>query len=570
MAAFDFVIVGAGSAGCVLANRLSKSGKYSVCLLEAGPSDRYGWIHLPIGYAKTMFHKTYNWGFYTEPEPNLDHRKIYWPRGRTLGGSSSINGLVYIRGQQRDYDEWAALGNPGWSWEECLPYFKRLEHNDLGESATTGTGGPLWATTIPGKNKLVDAFIAASRQNGVPVVSDFNSGPQEGVGYYQLTTRNGLRCSTAVAYLKPARKHPNLHIETEAQATRILFEGARATGVAYRQGGTMREVHAKREVLLCAGALQSPQLLQLSGIGAAALLQKFAIPVLRDLPGVGANLQDHLQVRLMYEVSEKITINDELNSLWGKAKMGLQWAATRTGPLAIGINLAGMFCRALPEENATPDTQFHFATVSAEHAAGKVHAFSGCTYSVCQLRPDSRGQVAIRSTDPFEAPSIQPNYLSTERDRRTTIAGVRFAQRVAATAPMKQYMKRPYRPQADVRSDDEVLAFCRQYATTIFHPSGTARMGPVSDPGTVVDARLRVHGVSGLRVVDCSIMPTLVSGNTNVPTVMIAEKAADMILQDALDVRPGTAIGGGVADDRSGRQAGAVAAADAALASRPI
>ena len=567
---FDFVIVGAGSAGCVLANRLSKSGKYSVCLLEAGPSDRYGWIHLPIGYAKTMFHKTYNWGFYTEPEPNLDQRKIYWPRGRTLGGSSSINGLVYIRGQQRDYDEWAALGNPGWSWAECLPYFKRLEHNDLGESATTGTGGPLWATTIPGKNKLVDAFIAASQQNGVPVVSDFNSGPQEGVGYYQLTTRNGLRCSTAVAYLKPARKHPNLHIETEAQATRILFDGTRAIGVAYRQAGTLREVRAAREVLLCAGALQSPQLLQLSGIGAAALLQKFAIPVLRDLPGVGANLQDHLQVRLMYEVSEKITINDELNSLWGKAKMGLQWAATRSGPLAIGINLAGMFCRALPEENATPDTQFHFATVSAEHAAGKVHAFSGCTYSVCQLRPESRGQVAIRSTDPFEAPAIQPNYLSTERDRRTTIAGVRFAQRVAATAPMKQYMKRPYRPQADVRSDEEVLAFCRQYATTIFHPSGTARMGPASDPGAVVDARLRVHGISGLRVVDCSIMPTLVSGNTNVPTVMIAEKAADMILQDALDVRPGAVIGGSVANGRSGRQTGAVAATDAALASRRV
>ena len=533
MQTYDYVIVGAGSAGCVLANRLSANGKYTVCLLEAGPRDRYGWIHLPIGYAKTMFHKTYNWGFYTDPEPNLNDRKIYWPRGRTLGGSSSINGLVYVRGQKRDYDHWAALGNTGWSWDDCLPYFKRLEHNDQGESATRGADGPLWATTIPGNNKLVDAFIAASKQNGVPVVADFNTGEQEGVGYFQLTTRNGLRCSTAVAYLNPARKNSNLHIETDAQATLIQFQGTRAIGIAYRKGGQAHEVRAAREVLLCAGALQSPQLLQLSGVGPAALLQKFGIPVVRDLPGVGANLQDHLQVRLMYEVSEKITTNDALNSLWGKARMGLQWITARTGPLALGINMAGMFCRALPEENATPDTQFHFATVSAEHAAGNVHAFSGCTYSVCQLRPESRGHVNIQSRDPFVAPSIKPNYLATELDRRTTIAGVKFAQRVANTAPMKQYMKRSYRPTPDIQSDEEILAFCRQYATTIFHPSGTARMGLSSDPMAVVDARLRVHGMSGLRVVDCAIMPTLISGNTNIPTVMIAEKAADMILEDA-------------------------------------
>ena len=533
MQTYDYVIVGAGSAGCVLANRLSANGKYTVCLLEAGPRDRYGWIHLPIGYAKTMFHKTYNWGFYTEPEPNLNDRKIYWPRGRTLGGSSSINGLVYVRGQKRDYDHWAALGNTGWSWDDCLPYFKRLEHNDQGESATRGGDGPIWATTIPGNNKLVDAFIAASKQNGVPVVADFNTGEQEGVGYFQLTTRNGLRCSTAVAYLNPARKNNNLHIETDAQATLIQFQGTRAIGVAYRKGGQAQEVRAAREVLLCAGALQSPQLLQLSGVGPAALLQKFDIPVVRDSPGVGANLQDHLQVRLMYEVSEKITTNDALNSIWGKARMGLQWLTARTGPLALGINMAGMFCRALPEENATPDTQFHFATVSAEHAAGNVHAFSGCTYSVCQLRPESRGHVNIQSRDPFTAPSIQPNYLATELDRRTTIAGVKFAQRVANTEPMKQYMKRSYRPTPDIQSDEEILAFCRQHATTIFHPSGTARMGPSSDPMAVVDARLRVHGMSGLRVVDCAIMPTLISGNTNIPTVMIAEKAADMILEDA-------------------------------------
>lgn len=533
MQTYDYVIVGAGSAGCVLANRLSANGKYTVCLLEAGPSDRYGWIHLPIGYAKTMFHKTYNWGFYTAPEPALNGRKIYWPRGRTLGGSSSINGLVYVRGQKSDYDHWAALGNVGWSWDDCLPYFKRLEHNDQEKSATRGVNGPLWASTIPGNNKLVDAFIAASKQNGVPVVSDFNTGDQEGVGYFQLTTRKGLRCSTAVAYLKPARKFKNLKIETDAHATRILFEGTRAIGVAYRQAGQLQEVRAAREVLLCAGALQSPQLLQLSGVGPAVLLKKFDIPMVLDLPGVGANLQDHLQVRLMYEVSEKITTNDELNSWWGKMKMGLQWIISRTGPLAVGINLAGMFCRALPEENATPDTQFHFATVSAEHAAGNVHAFSGCTYSVCQLRPESRGNVSIQSCDAFAAPLIQANYLATERDRRTMIAGVKFAQRVASTAPMAQYMKRSYRPDPDVQTDQEILAFCRNHATTIFHPSGTAKMGLSSDSMAVVDARLRVHGLSGLRVVDCAVMPTLISGNTNVPTVMIAEKASDMILVDA-------------------------------------
>ena len=533
MQTFDYVIVGAGSAGCVLANRLSANGKFSVCLLEAGPSDRYAWIHLPIGYAKTMFHKTYNWGFYTDPDPNLNDRKIYQPRGRTLGGSSSINGLVYVRGQKSDYDLWAAAGNAGWSWEDCLPYFKKLEHNDQGPSATRGVNGPIWASTIPGNDKLTDAFIAASRALGVPVVTDFNTGDQEGVGYYQLSTRNGLRCSTAVGYLKPAKARANLRVETDAHATRIQFQGSQAVGVAYQQNGVAKQVSARREILLCAGAIQSPQLLQISGIGPSQLLQKLGIPVVKHAPGVGENFQDHLQVRLMYEVGEKITINDKMNSLIGRVSMGLQWIATRKGPLSIGINTAGMFCRALPEENATPDIQFHFATVSAEHAAGKVHPFSGCTYSICQLRPESRGHVRINSPDPFSAPSIQANYLSTELDRRTTVAGVKFAMQVADTSPIKQLMKRSYRPASTLQTDDEILSFCREYGTTIFHPSGTAKMGLRTDPLSVVDARLRVHGIAGLRVVDCSIMPTLVSGNTNIPTIMIAEKAADMILEDA-------------------------------------
>ncbi|GAB7524171.1 GMC family oxidoreductase [Paraburkholderia sp. 2C] len=530
---FDYVVVGAGSAGCVLANRLSEGGRYSVCLLEAGPADRYLWIHIPIGYGKTMFHPVYNWGFHTEPDPNMNNRRLYWPRGRTLGGSSSINGLIYVRGQKEDYDRWAALGNRGWSWDDCLPYFRRLEHNELGAGPTRGVDGPLWASTIRQPHALVDAFIAASNRLGVRTVDDFNTGDQEGVGYYQLTTRHGWRCSTAVAYLKPARHRANLHVETDALASRIRFDGTRATGVRFLQHGEMREVSARREVILTAGALQSPQLLQLSGVGPAALLRELGIPVVADRAGVGENLQDHLQVRLIYEVTKPITTNDLLRSWTGRAKMGLEWALFRSGPLAVGINQGGMFCRALPDEAATPDIQFHFSTLSADSAGGEVHAFPGCTYSICQLRPESRGSVRIRSTEMRDAPSIVPNYLATDLDRRTTVAGVRFARRVAATQPMAALMKREVRPGADAQSDDELLHFCREYGQTIFHPSGTAKMGMANDPLAVVDERLRVYGTRGLRVVDCSIMPTLVSGNTNVPIVMVAEKASDMILADA-------------------------------------
>ncbi|WP_063587916.1 GMC family oxidoreductase [Achromobacter ruhlandii] len=535
--AVDYIVVGAGSAGCVLANRLSANGQHSVCLLEAGPPDRSPWIHIPIGYGKTMFHKVLNWGYYTEPDPNMLDRRIYWPRGRTLGGSSAINGLIYIRGQRQDYDAWAAAGNPGWRWDDCLPYFRKLENNDLGAGATRGTEGPLNATSIKTPHPLVEGLIGAAGALGLQHVRDFNTGDQEGVGYYQLTTRNGRRCSTAVAYLRPARGRANLRVETGAHAMAILFEGSRACGVRYRQDGQVRTLRARREVILCAGALQSPQLLQLSGVGPAALLRRFGIGVVRDLPGVGENLQDHLQIRLIYETRLPITTNDQLRTLHGRAAMGLQWLLFRGGPLAVGINQGGLFCRVDPA-SATPDTQFHFATLSADMAGGKVHPFSGCTYSVCQLRPSSRGTVRLRSADPFEAPAMQPNYLSTELDRRMTVAAVKYARRLAATEPLAGLMKREFRPGPEVQSDDEILHFCREYGATIFHPSGTAKMGPREDPMAVVDERLRVHGVSGLRVVDCSIMPTLVSGNTNVPVVMLAERAADFILQDLHAARP--------------------------------
>lgn len=530
--AVDYIIVGAGSAGCVLANRLSENGRHSVCLLEAGPPDSNLWIHIPIGYGRTMFNQHVNWCFHTDPDPNMLGRRIYWPRGKTLGGSSSINGLIYIRGQRQDYDHWAELGNPGWRWDECLPYFRKLEHNDLGPGPTRGTDGPLYASSIRARHELVEAFIRSSEANGISRTEDFNTGDQEGVGYYQLTTHGGWRCSSAVAYLKPARGRPNLEVVTRAQATRVVLQDRRATAVEYRRGDQTRTLRANREVILCAGALLSPQLLQLSGVGPADLLRRHGVPVAMDLPGVGENLQDHLQLRLIYEVTKPITNNDQLRSLWGRMRMGLQWLLFRSGPLAIGINQGALFCRVLPESDR-PDVQFHLGTLSADLAGAKVHDFSGCTYSVCQLRPESRGHVRIQSPDPLQPPSMQPNYLDTELDRRTAIAAVRFARRIADTEPMKSLMKREYRPGADARGDDEILHFCREHGATIFHPTGTAKMGARTDSTAVVDHRMKVHGIDRLRVVDGSVMPTLVSGNTNVPIIMMAERAAEFILADA-------------------------------------
>jgi choline dehydrogenase len=526
----DFVVVGAGSAGCVLANRLSESGKYSVRLLEAGPRDNYLWIHIPIGYGKTMFHRLYNWGFYTEPDPNMKGRKLYWPRGRGLGGSSSINGLIYVRGQPEDYDHWAALGNEGWGWRDVLPYFIKSEHNTRGASSCHGGDGPLWCSDIGEKHELMEAIIAGGEELGVPRTDDFNCARQEGVGYYQLFTRKGWRCSTAVAYLRPAFQRANLRVETDAYVTRLTFSGNKATAVQYERHGRAEVVQPAKEIILAAGAIQSPQLLQLSGIGRASFLQQMGIPVVHDLPGVGENLQDHLQLRAMYKVAKPITTNDDLRSLWGQMRIGLKWLLHKSGPLAIGINQGGMFTRVL-SESTTPDIQFHFATLSADMAGAKPHAWSGCTFSVCQLRPESRGSVMIKSRDPKEAPAMRANYLATDTDRRCAVEGLKFARRLAGTSALKPYLESEYRPGPDVDSDAGLLDFAREYGATIFHPSGTCKMG--SDPMAVVDARLRVHGIAGLRVVDCSVMPTLVSGNTNAPVVMMAEKAADMIAADA-------------------------------------
>jgi choline dehydrogenase len=515
MTVWDYIVVGAGSAGCVLADRLTADGRHRVLLLEAGPRDRSIWIHLPIGYGKTMFHPVYNWGFYTDPEPNMNGRRIYWPRGRGLGGSSSINGLIHIRGQPEDYERWAALGNRGWGWREVRPYFERSR---------------LAAAPIGEPHELMEAIIRAANELGIPRNDDFNGERQEGVGYYRLFTNNGLRSSSATAYLRPAERRPNLRVETDAHATRIVFEGRRAGGVRYRQGGVEREARAAREVIVSAGALQSPQLLQLSGIGPGELLRSLGLPVLCDLPGVGENLQDHLQLRVMFRCTKPITTNDDLASLRRRIWIALKWLLWRTGPLAIGINQGGLFTRVLPE-SATPDVQFHFATLSAELAGAKPHPWSGFTMSVCQLRPESRGSVRIRSADPFAPPSIRPNYLSADLDRRCAVAGVKLARRLAATEALRPYVAGEYRPGAQARTDEDLLEFARAHGATIFHPAGTCKMG--SDPMAVVDERLRVRGVAGLRVVDASIMPTLVSGNTHAPVVMIAEKASDMIIEDA-------------------------------------
>lgn len=526
---FDYIVVGAGSAGCAVAARLAQDRKTTVLLLEAGPRDRNMWIHIPIGYGKTMFNPQLNWQFESEPEPNLDNRRIYIPRGRTLGGSSSINGLVYIRGQKEDFERWRAQGNVGWGWDDVLPYFKRSEANERGADACHGGDGPLAVSDIRGRHPLIEAIIGGANELGVPRTDDFNGPRQEGAGYFQLTTRNGLRCSAAKAYLRSGIAGANLCVQSDAHATGLILEGRRAAGVSYLRAGQACQARARREVVLSAGAIQSPQLLMLSGIGDADALRALGIAPVHHLPEVGRNLQDHLQSRLMYRCTRPITTNDALRTWWGTARIGLQWILRRAGPVAAGIQLGGMFARTNDAEQ-TPNVQFHFGTISADMTAGRPHDFSGFTLSVCQLRPTSRGRLDLASPDPLAAPRARFNYLDTEFDRRTMVEGVRMARQLVRTRALSPYVADEYRPGFNVESDDEVLRFIRGYATTIFHPVGTCRMG--ADADSVVDTRLRVRGVDRLRVVDASIMPLLLSGNTNAGSIVIGEKGADMIMQD--------------------------------------
>ena len=531
----DFIIVGAGSAGCVLANRLSACGRYKVLLLEAGPRDSNPWIHVPLGYGKLFHDPVINWQYQTEPEPELGNRRIPCPRGKVLGGSSSVNGLVYMRGQAEDYDRWRQMGNPGWAYEDVLPLFRRSEDQKRGADRWHGTGGPLAVDDQRHDFPLADAFFAACENQGLPRNPDFNGATQEGAGYFQTTSRKGIRVSAAKAYLRPARRRPNLQIETGAQATRILFDGPRASGVAFRQNGTDREAMARAEIVLCGGAINSPQLLELSGIGDVERLRDLGIGPRHHAPKVGENLQDHYQVRLVMRTKHPVTINDQYNDPLRRIAMGVQYILRRRGPLTVSAGMAGAFFRTRPEL-ALPDIQVHFVPFSTDRMGEALHPYSGFTTSVCQLRPESRGHVHAVSPDPFAAPEIRANYLSAEEDRRTVVAGLHRLREYVGAEPLRSEWAEETIPGPAIATDDALLAYAREFGTTIYHPTCTCAMGPNDDD--VVTPRLQVRGVEGLRVADGSIMPHVISGNTNAPIMMIGEKAADMILEDRGQPRP--------------------------------
>ena len=523
---WDYIIVGGGSAGCVLAARLSEDPTMRVLLLEAGPRDRNPWIHIPLGYGKLFNHPRLNWGFKSQPEPYLDNRVINQPRGRVLGGSSSINGLLYVRGQARDFDEWARLGNRGWGWDDMLPWFRRAEDQQHGANEWHGSGGPLAVSDPSEPHPLCEAWIAAGEQAGYRRNADFNGASQEGLGYYQSTMRNGRRCSAAVAYLAPVRSRPNLAIATGAMVQRIVFEGKRATGVEYSLRGRVQTAHTNGEVILAAGAIGSPQLLELSGIGSGERLRDLGIAIVHDNPEVGENFQDHLQARFVYKSAEKITFNDDMRNPLRTAKVGLKYLLKRKGPLTVSAGYAGGFFRSDAALDERPDIQCLFITFSTTKMGDKLHDFSGFTVSACPLRPTSRGHVHAVSPDPTVPPAILANFLSTERDRRDVVAGMRIIRKIMGQSAIARQVTSEYLPGPEITSDEALLSYARDTAGSIYHASCTAAMGKV------VDASLRVMGVERLRVVDASIMPAVVSGNTNAAVIAIAEKAANMIRTD--------------------------------------
>ncbi len=522
---FSYIIIGAGSAGCVLANRLSADGRHRVLLLEAGPKDSNPWIHVPLGYGKLFKHPTLNWGYSTAPEPGMKGRRISQPRGRVLGGSSSINGLLYIRGQREDFDDWRAHGHVGWGYDDLLPYFIRAEDQMRGADAYHGVGGPLSVSDPTEPHPLCDAFIAAAVEAGHPANPDFNGARQEGAGYYQATARRGRRVSSAVAYLRPAAGRENLRVVTKALVQRILFEGKRAVGVEWRDEHGPESAKATGEVILSAGAINSPQLLELSGVGDGERLRSLGVPVVHHAPAVGANMQDHLQARIVYRATQACTLNDDLRSPIRTVRMGLRYLLQRKGGLTVSAGYAGGFFRSLRASDGRPDIQIHFITFSTDAMGTALHEFSGFTVSACPLRPHSRGHVHITSPDPAEAPEILANYLADPRDEENIVAGMRVIRDIMAQSAIRPFVAEELTPGPSMTSDEAILDFARETGGSLYHPSCTAALG------AVVDDSLRVNGIDALRVIDASIMPAVVSGNTNAVVIAIGEKGADLILK---------------------------------------
>ncbi|NML48446.1 choline dehydrogenase [Ramlibacter sp. G-1-2-2] len=536
---FDYVIIGAGTAGCLLANRLSADRSKRVLLIEAGPRDDYHWIHIPVGYLYCIGNARTDWLYNTEPDAGLNGRTLRYPRGKTLGGCSSINGMIYMRGQTRDYDGWArATGDDGWTWDNCLPYFKKHEDFYKGADALHGAGGEWRVEKQRLRWDVLDAFAEAARESGIPHSEDFNRGNNEGVGYFQVNQKNGWRWNTAKAFLRPTcYGRPNFELWTGAQVAKLVIEtqgdgNQRCTGAEVWNGKEMITVQAAHEVLLCAGSIGSPQLLQLSGIGPAALLREHGIAVVHDLPGVGENLQDHLQIRAVFKVDGVATLNTLASSWWGKLKIGMEYALKRSGPMSMSPSQLGAFTRSSPEQ-AWPNLEYHVQPLSLDAFGEPLHAFNAFTASVCNLNPSSRGWVRIRSKRFEDAPAIAPNYLSTEEDRKVAADSLRVTRRIASQPALARFKPQEWKPGPQYQTDEDLARLAGDIATTIFHPVGTTKMGADSDPMAVLDARMRVRGIAGLRVVDAGAMPTITSGNTNSPTLMMAEKAAEWIVEDS-------------------------------------